>query len=80
MASLEKFSATERVNHFTVTKLGDLRSPEIRSFEYVVSVVKLPHGIISLDEYRNGSLDPAQFPANVATVGLPAMALISIRK
>lgn len=76
MASLEKFSATERVNHFTVTKLGDLRSPEIRSFEYVVSVVKLPHGIISLDEYRNGSLDPAQFPANVATVGLPAMALI----
>ena len=32
--------------------------------------------MIGLDEYRNGSLDPAQFPANVATDGLPAMAIV----
>jgi tetratricopeptide (TPR) repeat protein len=76
MSSLEKFSATERVNHFTVTRQGDLRAPEIRSFEYVVSVKQLPHGLIALDEYRNGSLDPSQFPASVATNGLPAMALV----
>ena len=76
MSSLERFSATERVNHFTVTKQGELRSPQIRSFEYVVSVKQLPHGLIELDEYRNGSLDPAQFPASVATMGLPAMALV----
>ena len=76
MASLEKFTATERVDHFTVGKLGDLRSPEIRSFDYVVSVSQKPHGLIELEEYRNGSLDPAQFPAQVATEGLPAMALV----
>jgi tetratricopeptide (TPR) repeat protein len=76
MSSLEKFSATERVNHFTVTRQGVLRAPEIRSFEYVVSVKQLPHGLIALDEYRNGSLDPSQFPASVATNGLPAMALV----
>jgi len=29
-----------------------------------------------LDEYRNGSNDPAQFPAQIATTGLSAMALI----
>ena len=76
MSSLEKFSATERVNHFAVTKFGDLRMPEMRSFEYVVSVRQMPHGLIELDEYRNGSLDPTQFPALIATSGLPAMALV----
>ena len=76
MSSLEKFSATERVNHFTVDKQGDLRSQQIRSFEYVVAVKQLPHGLIALDEYRNGSLDPSQFPASIATNGLPAMALV----
>lgn len=76
MSSLEKFSATERVNHFTVDKQGELRAPQIRSFEYVVSVKQLPHGLIALDEYRNGSLDPSQFPALIATNGLPAMALV----
>jgi hypothetical protein len=76
MSSLEKFSATERVNHSTVTRQGDLRAPEIRSFEYVASVKQLPHGLIALDEYRNGSLDPSLFPASIATNGLPAMALV----
>ena len=76
MSSLEKFSATERLNHFTVSRQGDLRAPQIRSFEYVVAVKQLPHGLIALDEYRNGSLDPSQFPASIATNGLPAMALV----
>jgi tetratricopeptide (TPR) repeat protein len=76
MSSLERFSATERVNHFTVTKRGELRQPQIRSFEYVVSVRQLQRGLIELDEYRNGNLDPAQFPASIATMGLPAMALV----
>jgi tetratricopeptide (TPR) repeat protein len=76
MSSLEKFSATERVNHFTVTRQGDLRAPQVRSFEYVVSVKQLQHGLIVLDEYRDGSLDPSLFPASIATNGLPAMALV----
>lgn len=76
MASLERFTSNERVNHFTVSKQGDLRSPDARSFDYVVVVSQKQHGLIELDEYRNGSLDPAQFPAYIATEGLPAMALI----
>lgn len=76
MSSLEKFSATERVNHFTVDKQGELRAAQIRSFEYVVAVKQLPHGLIALDEYRDGSLDPSLFPASIATNGLPAMALV----
>jgi tetratricopeptide (TPR) repeat protein len=73
---LEKFTATERVEHFPVSKLGDLRSPETRSFDYVVSVSQKPDGFIQLEEYRNGSIDPALFPAYIATKGLPGMALV----
>jgi tetratricopeptide (TPR) repeat protein len=76
MSSLERFSATERVNHFTVNKRGEPHALQIRSFEYVVSVKQLPRGLIELDEYRDGNLDPAQFPASIATMGLPAMALV----
>jgi tetratricopeptide (TPR) repeat protein len=76
MTDLEKFNATERVSHFTVDKQGHLGSPQTRSFDYVVSVSQKPHGWIDLEEYRNGSLDPGQFPAQVATEGLPAMALV----
>ena len=76
MDSLEKIEATERVEHFTIDKQGELRSPEVRSFDYVVAVVHQPHGVIELEEYRNGSLDPHEFPADIATEGLPAMALI----
>ena len=73
---LEKFSATERVEHFSVKSSGERRAPEVRSFEYVVSVSQTPSGVIELDEYRNGTTDREQFPAGIATEGLPAMALI----
>lgn len=76
MDSLEKFEATERVEHFPVDKRGNLRSSEVRSFDYIVSVLHVPHGAISVEEYRNGSLLPDQFPASMATKGLPAMATI----
>jgi tetratricopeptide (TPR) repeat protein len=76
MASLERFGATEDVTHYAVDKQGELRSPETRRFEYVVSVAHESHGIVQLEEYRNGSLDMAQFPAQIATEGLPAMALV----
>ena len=76
MDSLEKFEATERVEHFPVDKQGVPHPSEVRSFDYVVAVSHQPNGVINLDEYRNGSLDPAQFPASIATEGLPAMALV----
>jgi len=75
-ANLERFSATEHVEHFAVDSLGARHAPEDRSFEYVVTVMQSGNGLILLDEYRNGSTDQALFPARIATMGLPAMALI----
>ncbi|HEY6904368.1 MAG TPA: carboxypeptidase-like regulatory domain-containing protein [Candidatus Acidoferrales bacterium] len=76
VANLEKFSATEQVEHFKINAAGLRGSPDVRSFDYVVLISRNRWGLFQLDEYRNGSVDPAQFPAGIATVGLPAMALI----
>lgn len=76
MNSLDRFSATEQVTHFTADKKGELRAPQRRSYEYVVAFLPERRGVIRLEEYRNGTLDPSQFPSNIATIGLPAMALI----
>jgi hypothetical protein len=76
VGNLEKFSATEHIEHFKVDTSGALRARETRSFEYVVLVSQNPVQGFQLDEYRNGSTDPRQFPAEIATEALPAMALI----
>ncbi len=74
--NLQKFDATEHVEHFNVDADGSRGRPETRTFDYVVTVALSNVGIFRLAEYRNGSLDPSQFPAQIATQGLPAMALI----
>ena len=74
--NLDRFSATERVEHFAVRPDGDLRAPDSLSFQYVVVVARGGTGNLQIDEYRDGGDDPARFPAGVATVGLPALALV----
>jgi len=76
VSNLEKFSAKEQVQHFSVDRKGELHSPEVRSYEYLAVVSHEPHSVIYLEEYRNGTLAPTVFPAGIATKGLPAMALI----
>ena len=70
VSNLEKFSASERVEHYPVDILGIRRDPQIRNFNYVVTVSRTSKGVFLLDEYRNGSADPGQFPAHIATVGM----------
>ena len=74
--NLQKFDATETVEHFKVNAAGSRGKPDTRVFDYVVAVRPSPSGIILLDEYRNGSLDPTQFPAGIATLGLSSMAML----
>lgn len=76
VGNLEKFTATERVEHFVVDSKGVRQAPTARDFEYVVMVARDPGGGFALDEFRNGSVDPAQFPAQIATQGLPGLALL----
>lgn len=74
--SLQRFNAAEKVEHFRVDARGSRGSRETRTFDYSVNIKLSKSGAFLLDEYRNGSVDPAQFPARIATQGLSAMALI----
>jgi len=76
VTDLEKFTASERVEHHPVDAAGRRRPPEIRKFEYVVTVSKTTRGVFLLDEYRNGSVSPELFPAQIATQGMPAIVLV----
>ena len=76
VGNLEKFSATERVEHQAIDATGSKKSPEVREFNYVVTVKRTSRGVFLMDEYRNGSSDPEQFPARIATQGMPAIALL----
>jgi len=73
--NLQKFDATEHVEHFPVNATGSRGKPEVRTFDYMVTINLSEGQVAELDEYRNGSLDPKQFPAKFATTGLPTMAL-----
>jgi hypothetical protein len=74
--TLEKFTATENLEHYPVDKFGAMKGPEKRSFAYVVSVKQNLLGTFVLEEYRDGGIDTEVFPAHTATRGSPAMALI----
>ena len=73
VSNLEKFTATEELEHRRMDAKGE---PEKRRFDYVVTVSPNDWGTFTLSEFRNGSTDRAQFPAGVATLGLPALALL----
>jgi hypothetical protein len=76
VSNLEKFTATERVEHYASDPGKEAKTPERRKFAYVVMVSQNMVGTFLLDEYRDGTVDPTMFPANVATNGLSAMDLI----
>jgi hypothetical protein len=76
VSDLEKFTARERVEHSVIDATGVRRFPSVRDFNYVVMVSRNSSGVFLLDEYRNGSVDPEQFPARIATQGMPAIALL----
>jgi hypothetical protein len=74
--NVNKFTATEVVEHQSVDPSGQLRSAEIRKFSYLVSVAQAASGYLNVEEYRNGGSDPDQFPEHIATVGTPSLVMI----
>jgi hypothetical protein len=76
VSNLQKFSATEEVNHYKIDSSGERRGPESKKFDYMVEVQTTKSGAFYINEFRDGSVDPTIFPAGIATEGVPAMALI----
>jgi hypothetical protein len=76
VGNVDKFTATEVVEHQSVDRSGQLRPPEIRKFGYMVSIAQTPDRFLNVEEYRNGGSNPDQFPDHIATVGTPSLVLI----
>jgi tetratricopeptide (TPR) repeat protein len=74
--NVDRFTATENVEHSSLSPLGLPISKEIRKFDYMVEI--RPFGARDLDvqEYRNGSVSAQQFPGHISTIGLPTLALV----
>jgi len=74
--TVDHFSATESLFHESVSPWGLPIPPETRKFNYVASIHEVRPGVLSVYEYRDGSLGYEKFPGGVATIGLPSLVLI----
>lgn len=74
--NVDKFTATEIVEHQDVDRTGRLGVPEIRKFSYLVTMAQEANGYMNVEEYRNLGSTPDQFPDHIATTGTPALVLI----
>lgn len=76
VGNVDRFTATESVEHKSINKWGIASTPETRKFNYVVSIQELQPGIFSVEEYRSSTSSNRGFPDGLETNGLPAMVLI----
>jgi hypothetical protein len=75
-ASLQQFTATERVEHYDTDSAGVLRAPLLYSGTYLAALSEVRPDLIQVDEMRNGSFDLGPAFGGYATTGLAALALI----
>jgi tetratricopeptide (TPR) repeat protein len=73
---LDRFSATETVEHQIVRENGIASNAVSVSFAYVVSIHETRHGSLNVEEYRNGVESESVFPEHFATRGLPSQVFV----
>ncbi len=69
--NLQKFDATEHMENFPVDSKGSRGKPEVRTFDYIVTVKVSEGQVAELEEYRNGSPVVANLPGNCLGSRLP---------
>jgi tetratricopeptide (TPR) repeat protein len=71
-----RIAATEKLENEVLDRLGFAGVRETRSYSYVVVIKEIRPGMLDVEEYRNGAMDPEIFPQHIATFGLPSLVLI----
>jgi tetratricopeptide (TPR) repeat protein len=76
--NVDRFTATEKIEHSNISPMGLQTSREARKFDYVVEIHQVGKSDLDVREYRNSNSAVAtrDFPGHIATVGLPTLALI----
>ncbi len=74
--NVDRFTATENLEHTNLNRMGLKTYSETRKFNYLVEIRPVDTTGINVEEYRNGSDSARQFPEEITTSGLPALAMI----
>ena len=76
IGAVNRVSATEYLENEVIDDSGLPKRRDSRRYSYVVTVSRKTPQSVNFEEYRNGSIALADFPENIASVGLPAMVLV----
>ena len=76
VGNVDRFVATESLKHETINKWGLASTPEIRKFDYMVSIQEVKAGFFNVEEFRTVRSARGEFPDGLETNGLPALVLI----
>ena len=73
LENLEKFLATEYIQHEEVNGRGEVSQIRDKSFSYMVFIEHAKDGLVFLDEKRDGGTGTDSFPTSLSTVGLVSL-------
>jgi len=73
LENLEKFLATEHIQHEEVNARGEVTQIRDKDFSYMVFIEHAKDGLVFLDEKRDGGTGTDLFPTSLATVGLVSL-------
>jgi TolA-binding protein len=76
--NVDRFTATEVIEHSNFSPMGLETSHESRKFDYLVEIHQVGKTDLDVTEYRNSNRSVAtkDFPGHISTIGLPTLALI----
>jgi len=74
--NVDRFTATEDMEHESLSPLGVQVARDRRRFNYLVTIQRIGGRALDVQEYRDGSVSMEVFPAHLATLGMPALALV----
>ncbi len=76
VSNVDRFTATESLQHEKVNKWGLESAPENRKFDYVVSIREVEAKLFDVEEFRRATGAFDDFPDGLQSKGLPALVLI----
>lgn len=74
--NVDRFTATENVEHTSLSPMGMRIFTETRKFNYLVEIHAVGTSDLNVEEYRKSLDAKRDFPEEIVTVGLPSLALI----
>jgi hypothetical protein len=74
--NLDRFTATEKIDHYQLSPMGLQTSHEARKFDYLVEIRQFGTNGLDVKEYRKGAVSIQEFPGHIATIGLPSLVLL----